>query len=136
LYPDKRGAIEVDAVLWKTILIDTGENMGLATRNSAMMYDSLVAAAAIGVSPLKCYRQNEALPAAAAKRQSKPEFKEDVQEARSKLLARADGKFTRALNSVADAMIQLSAPHSRKLPTSPLKGPSWRTSSRSRNSPT
>ena len=73
-----------------------------------MMYESLAPAAAIGVSPAKWCRQTETPLATAAKWQSKPEFKEDVQKARSRLLDRAVGKFTGAVNAMADAMIQLA----------------------------
>jgi hypothetical protein len=89
-------------------MIGTMENMNHTTRRNTAMYESLVSAAARGVSASKWWRQTVTAPATAAKWQSKPEFTTDVQEFRGKLLDRAIGKFTGAVNSMADAMIKLA----------------------------
>ena len=82
--------------------------MDLAIRSSALTYGSFVAATAMGVAAAKWCRQTETAPTKAAKWQGEPRFTRDVQEFRGKLLERAVGKFTGAVNSVADTMIKLA----------------------------
>lgn len=89
-------------------MIGTAEHMARSTHCNAEKYESLVSAAAMGVSPSKWCRQTVTAPATAAKWQSRPEFTKDVQAIRGKLLERAVGKFTGAVNSMADAMIKLA----------------------------
>ena len=82
--------------------------MNRTAHSIAGKYESLVAAAAMGVAPSKWCRQTETARAEADKWESKPDFTKDVQAVRGKLLERAIGKFTGAVNSVADAMINIA----------------------------
>jgi hypothetical protein len=84
------------------------ENGANTKHSNRAIYESLVSAAARGVAVSKWCRQTATAPATAAKWQSKPEFITDVQEFRGKVLDRAIGKFTGAVNSMADAMIKLA----------------------------
>ena len=99
------------------------KGMSCITHSNTVKYESLVSAAARGVSASKWCRQTETPPAKAAKWQSEPQFTRDVQESRGKLLGQTVGKLTGAVNCGADAMIQVAGSARRTPRGSPPGGP-------------
>src|SRR5271157_1315531 len=82
--------------------------MARSTNSDAAKYKSLDRSMATGVPVSHWCRQTKTAQSTAAKWQSEAEFTSDVQEFHRKLLHLAVGKFTRAVNHVADGTIKLA----------------------------